>query len=80
MKHMMKKWLAMGMIAVFLLTGCGSTQEAADTENTPVTEENGEMVAPSPDKYLKITLRETDGNLFISAIQNTSAPEVAKNS
>ena len=42
--------------------------------------ENGEMVAPSPDKYLKITLRETDGNLFISAIQNTSAPEVAKNS
>ena len=40
MKHMMKKWLAMGMIAVFLLTGCGSTQEAADTENTPVTEEN----------------------------------------
>lgn len=39
--------------------------------------ENGEMVAPSPDKYLKITLRETDGNLFISAIQNTSAPETA---
>ncbi len=39
--------------------------------------ENGEMVAPSPDKYLKITLRETEGNLFISAIQNTSAPETA---
>ncbi len=41
--------------------------------------ENGEMVAPSPDKYLKITLRETDNNLFISAIQNTSAPEAVKN-
>ena len=38
------------MIAVFLLTGCGSTQEAADTENTPVTEENAfpeEMYAES---------------------------------
>ncbi len=39
--------------------------------------ENGEMVAPTPDKYIKITLRENEGNLFISAIQNTTAPEVA---
>lgn len=39
--------------------------------------ENGEMVAPSPDKYLRITLRENDGNLYISSIQNTTAPEVA---
>lgn len=38
--------------------------------------ENGEMIAPSPDKYLRITLREADGNLFISAIQNTTAPEI----
>ncbi len=39
--------------------------------------ENGEMIAPTPDKYLKITLRETEDNLYISAIQNTTAPEVA---
>mgnify|MGYP003292369765 CR=1 FL=1 len=39
--------------------------------------ENGEMVAPTPDKYIKITLRENNENLFISAIQNTTAPEVA---
>ncbi len=39
--------------------------------------ENGEMVAPNPDKYIRITLRENDDNLFISAIQNTTAPETA---
>ena len=39
--------------------------------------ENGEMVAPNPDKYIRITLRENEGNLFISAIQNTTAPETA---
>lgn len=39
--------------------------------------ENGEMKAPTPDKHLKITLREKDGNYYISAIQNTSTPEVA---
>lgn len=39
--------------------------------------ENGEMVAPSPDKYLKVTLRESNDNLFIAAIQNTNAPETA---
>lgn len=37
--------------------------------------ENGEMIAPSPDKYLKITLREVDGKQYISAIQSTTAPE-----
>ncbi len=39
--------------------------------------ENGEMIAPAPDKYIRITLRENDENLFISAIQNTTAPETA---
>lgn len=39
--------------------------------------ENGDMVAPTPDKYLKITLREQNENLYISAIQNTTTPEVA---
>lgn len=39
--------------------------------------DNGEMIEPSPDKYLKITLREKDGSLFISAIQNTTTPETA---
>ena len=39
--------------------------------------ENGEMVAPTPDKFIRITLRENNENLFISAIQNTTAPETA---
>lgn len=39
--------------------------------------ENGDMIAPVPDKYLKITLREQNENLYISAIQNTTTPEVA---
>ncbi len=39
--------------------------------------ENGDMVEPTPDKYIKITLREKDDNLYISAIQNTTTPEVA---
>lgn len=39
--------------------------------------ENGEMKAPIPDKYLKITLREKDDAYYISAIQNTSTPEIA---
>ena len=39
--------------------------------------ENGEMIAPTPDKYIRITLRENEENLFISAIQNTTAPETA---
>ena len=38
--------------------------------------ENGDMIAPTPDKYIKITLREQNDNLYISAIQNTTTPEV----
>ncbi len=37
--------------------------------------ENGDMIAPAPDKYIKITLREQNDNLYISAIQNTTTPE-----
>lgn len=39
--------------------------------------ENGEMKAPVADKHLKITLRKKDDTYYISAIQNTSTPEVA---
>ena len=39
--------------------------------------EDGEMIAPTPDKYIKITLREKEENLYISAIQSTTTPEVA---
>lgn len=39
--------------------------------------ENGDMIEPTPDKYIKITLREKDENLYISAIQSTTTPEVA---
>lgn len=39
--------------------------------------ENGDMIEPTPDKYIKITLREKDDNLYISAIQSTTTPEVA---
>lgn len=38
---------------------------------------DGKMVAPSPDKYMKITLREGDTGYYISAIQATSTPETA---
>lgn len=38
---------------------------------------DGSMVAPEPDKFVKITLREKDGNQYISAMQMTSTPEVA---
>lgn len=38
--------------------------------------ENGEMTAPEPDKYMKITLRERNGGMYISSIQNTDAQEV----
>lgn len=38
---------------------------------------SGKMVAPSPDKYVKITLREGDSGYYISAIQATSTPETA---
>ena len=37
---------------------------------------NGDMVAPEPDKYIKVTLRTAkDGSTYISAIQDTDAPE-----
>lgn len=38
---------------------------------------SGKMVAPAPDKYIKITLREGDSGYYISAIQATSTPETA---
>ena len=38
---------------------------------------DGKMVAPEPDKYVKVTLREKDGNYYISAMQATASPEVA---
>lgn len=47
----------------------GGDQWAQDSE--------GNMVAPEPDKYMKVTLRETDGAYYISALQNTAAPEIA---
>lgn len=40
-------------------------------------DENGDMKAPSPGKYVKITLREKDDAYYISAIQDTDAPETA---
>lgn len=40
-------------------------------------DENGQMIEPSPDKYIKVTLREKDGVQYISAIQATTAPETA---
>ncbi|MCR4593611.1 MAG: hypothetical protein K5761_00980 [Clostridiales bacterium] len=39
--------------------------------------ENGKLVSPSPDKYIKVTLRTVDGKSYISAIQTTTTPEVA---
>lgn len=37
----------------------------------------GNMVAPEPDKYMRVTLREKDGAYYISALQNTAATEIA---
>ncbi len=37
----------------------------------------GNMVAPEPDKFVKVTLRESGGNYYISAMQMTSTPETA---
>lgn len=39
--------------------------------------QDGKMVAPAPDKYIKVTLREGDTGYYINAIQSTSAPETA---
>lgn len=41
---------------------------------------DGKMVAPEPDKYVKVTLREKDGEYHISAIQASSSPETATTS
>lgn len=38
---------------------------------------DGEIVAPEPDKYVKVTLREKDGQYYISALQATTNPETA---
>ncbi len=38
---------------------------------------DGSMVAPEPDKYVKVTLREKDSQHYISAMQMTSTPETA---
>ncbi len=40
-------------------------------------DKNGNLVAPEPDKYMKVTLREKDGAYYIGALQNTAAPETA---
>ena len=40
-------------------------------------DKNGNLVAPEPDKYMKVTLREKDGTYYIGALQNTAAPETA---
>lgn len=40
-------------------------------------DEHGNYIEPTPSKYLKITLRVSDDGYFISAIQNTDAPETA---
>lgn len=47
----------------------GGDQWAQDSE--------GNMIAPEPDKYMKVTLREKDGSYYISALQNTATPETA---
>lgn len=38
---------------------------------------DGKMVAPEPEKYVKITLRENETGYYISAMQMASAPETA---
>ena len=37
---------------------------------------DGEYAAPEPDKYMKITLRERDGGMYVSSIQATDVQEV----
>ncbi len=38
--------------------------------------EDGEYAAPNPDKYIKITLRERDGGMYVSSIQAVDGQEV----
>ena len=40
-------------------------------------DEYGNMLKPTPDKYMRVTLRKTDDAYHITALQNTSAPEIA---
>lgn len=38
--------------------------------------EDGEYTAPEPDKYMKITIRERDGGMYVSSIQSVDGQEV----
>lgn len=58
-----------GSTIVLTVAYLGGDQWAQDSE--------GNMVAPEPDKYMRVTLREKDGAYYISALQNTAAPETA---
>lgn len=42
--------------------------------------ENGDLIEPSPDKYMKIILRKNGDEYYISAIRATDAPETAASS
>ena len=56
---------------IVLTVGCLSSEKWAQ-------DSDGKMVAPEPDKYIKVTLREnSDGGYYISALQATSKPETA---
>lgn len=52
------------VLTVAYLSGTGWTQA-----------DNGDLVPPTPSKYVRITLRQKDKAYYISAIQPTSAPE-----
>lgn len=46
-----------------------------------VQDENGDMTAPEPSKYMKVTLRSnSDGSYYISALQSVDASETAAKS
>ena len=38
--------------------------------------DDGEYSAPEPDKYMKITLRERSGGMYVSSIQSADGQEV----
>ncbi len=40
--------------------------------------EDGEYVAPEPDKYMRITVRERNGSDYISSIQSADSQEIAQ--
>lgn len=54
------------ILTVACISGDGWEQDA-----------RGNYVEPAPSKYLKVTLRVSDDGYFISAMQNTDAPETA---